>query len=280
MGKKPLVIFGARGMLGSDLTKACERSGIEYIGLDLPELDITDPNMIRSALDRAGAVVNCAAFTDVDAAEDHASDAFKVNAEAVGRLGELAKKAGIWVLHISTDYVFDGKLKRPYTEKDTPNPISTYGRSKLAGEQLLQASGCHYCILRLQWTYGANGKNFVTKLLQKAKTGAELKVVDDQVGSPTSTAEAAKAICCLIGKRPEGIFHFASSGYISRFGMAQFILQQMGLSNKLSPCKSSDYPAKAARPANSRFNCEKITPLLDGPIQPWQGPLKEFLEGL
>ncbi|MDH7598750.1 MAG: dTDP-4-dehydrorhamnose reductase [Sedimentisphaerales bacterium] len=280
MASRPVLILGSRGMLGSDLTRACTEAGIDNIGLDLPELDITDTARLKEAIQAAGAVVNCAAYTDVEAAEDNAAAAFKVNAEAVSRLGELAKKAGIWVLHISTDFVFDGTLQRPYTEKDTPNPICTYGRSKLAGEQLLQASGCHWCILRLQWTYGTNGRNFVTKLLDKARSGGQLRVVDDQIGSPTATSEAAKAICCLIRHRPEGIFHFASRGYTSRFGMAQFILDQMGLSNTLIPCKSTEYQSKAARSANSRFNCNKIRPFLDGPILPWQVPLKRFLETL
>lgn len=275
-----VVILGARGMLGSDLMGQLGRSGIDAKGYDLPECDITDTAKVRSAIQGAWAIVNCAAYTDVEAAEEHVGEAFRVNAEAVGRLGEMAKRLGIWVLHISTDFVFDGKLDRPYSEKDSPSPISTYGRSKLAGEQLLQVSGCHWCIVRLQWTYGKYGKSFVTKLLDRARSGEDLIVVDDQIGSPTATTQAAKAIVSLIKKRPEGLFHFAAEGYVSRFGMAQFICQHLGLSNRVIPRKSSDYPSKVQRPLNSRFDCTKIKAFLDSPIEPWPDPLRRFLEEL
>ncbi len=191
-------------------------------------------------------------------------------------MGNIAKKAGSWVLHIGTDFVFDGRLDRPYVETDEPNPINEYGRTKLAGERLLAESGCRHCIIRVQWTYGSAGNNFVKKLVSRAKSGG-VKVVDDQTGSPTATTEVAKVICEILPGRPEGIYHFAGSGYVSRFGMAKFIFDKLLMDVELSPCKSSDFAAPAQRPLNSRFDCSRIRRLLNRDIEPWQGPLERFL---
>ena len=136
-------------------------------------------------------MINCAAYTNVDGAESQKELAHRVNGEAVGQLGRLAAERGKWVLHFSTDFVFDGELDRPYAETDAPNPINEYGRSKLAGERLLAQSGCSHCIVRLEWTYGTHGNNFVTKIIERARASGQLKVVDDQVGSPTATTEVA-----------------------------------------------------------------------------------------
>jgi len=275
-----ITILGGKGMLGSDLVSACRQQGLNTIVLDLPEFDITNSNHLQQAVSDAQVIVNCAAYTDVDGAENEAELANQVNAEAVGRLGALAKKAGLWLLHISTDFVFDGRSDRPYVETNTPNPINEYGRSKLAGEQLLIDSGCRYCIMRVQWTYGLHGNNFVTKLIQRTKGDKALKVVDDQIGSPTATTEVVKVICKLLTSKPQGIFHFASAGYVSRYEMARFVFDQLSIDMDLSPCKTSDYVTPAARPLNSCFDCSKISPLLDKPIEAWQDPLKRFLRQL
>ena len=275
-----IVILGGRGMLGSDLATTCEREGLEPVVLDLPQFDITHDEPLRKAVADAGIIINCAAYTNVDGAESERDLAYRVNAEAVGRLGTLVRQADAWVLHVSTDFVFDGRSERPYVETDTPNPINTYGRSKLEGEQLLAQSGCKHCILRVEWTYGAAGNNFVTKLLQRAKTDKMVKVVEDQVGSPTATTEVAKTICELLKKRPEGIFHFASAGYVSRYEMAKFIVERLSMGIDIVPCKTGDFPSPAARPLNSRFDCSKIQCLLGEPIEAWQACLERFLRRL
>ena len=203
--------------------------------------------------------------------------AYKINAQAVGALGELAKKTQKWVLHISTDFVFDGRLSGAYLETDQPNPINAYGRTKLAGEQFLAQSGCSHCIIRVQWTYGRAGTNFVAKLIARAQRDKDIKVVDDQRGSPTATVEVAKAIYRLLPQRPQGLFHFAAAGCVSRFEMAKFIFENLNMPVNLIGCKTSDFPSPAARPLNSCFNCGKIQALLDEPIAPWQIPLKQFL---
>jgi dTDP-4-dehydrorhamnose reductase len=267
-------------MLGTDIVGILGQEGIEAGAWDLPEFDITNDEQLKKAVEGSEIIINCAAYTNVEKAESEADLAYEVNAEAVGRLGRFAKAAGAGVLHISTDFVFDGKSDRPYVETDATNPINTYGRTKLAGEQLLTESGCRYCIIRLEWTYGLAGNNFVKKLIERAESGRPLKVVNDQVGSPTATVEAARAICRLLPNLPEGIFHFAAAGYASRFEMAQFIFDKLGMSVDLTSCKSTDFVTAATRPLNSRFNRRKIEALLGEPIKPWQGPLEQFLEKL
>lgn len=280
MVKDRVAILGGKGMLGSDLALACQQHQLDTAVLDLPEFDITNENHLANALKEVDAVINCAAYTNVEKAESETELVYKVNAEAVGKLGSVAKDAGVWVLHISTDFVFDGKSERPYIETDPPHPINTYGASKLAGEELLVESGCRYCIMRVQWTYGSGGNNFVAKMIKRAKAGKRLKVVDDQIGSPTATTEIAKIICKLLPKKPEGVFHFASAGYVSRFEMAKFIFDKLKWQVDLSSCKTADFPTVAARPLNSRFDCSRIKALLDEPIGPWQVPLECFLERL
>jgi len=277
MAEKNLVILGARGMLGSDVTKACKAHNIKTTPLDLPEFDITNDNDLIQTVKKASAIINCAAYTNVEKAESEPLIAYRVNADAVERLGALAKAAGIWVLHISTDFVFEGLLDRPYKETDSPNPINTYGRSKLAGEQLMVESGCKNCIIRIQWTYGSEGNNFITKLIALAKSKDELKVVDDQIGSPTATAEVAEVICELLEKKPQGLFHFANAGCVSRFDMAKFIFEKLDFPVELVSCKSNEFKTAAQRPLNSRFDCGKIQALLAEPIKPWQQPLENFL---
>jgi dTDP-4-dehydrorhamnose reductase len=278
MVENRVAILGGKGMLGSDLAAACQQHRLITTVLDLPEFDITNENHLTNILKEVDAVINCAAYTDVEKAESESELAYKVNGEAVGKLGTAARGAGVWVLHISTDFVFDGKSKRPYIETDPPHPISTYGASKLAGEKLLVESGCRHCIMRVEWTYGSAGNNFVTKMIKRAKAGEKLKVVDDQMGSPTATTEIVKVICRLLSKKPEGLFHFASAGYVSRFEMARFIFDKLNMSVDLSRCKTAEFPTVAKRPLNSRFDCSKIKALLDGPIKPWQVPLERFLE--
>ncbi|MBI3985328.1 MAG: dTDP-4-dehydrorhamnose reductase, partial [Lentisphaerae bacterium] len=232
---------------------------------------------VEAALAQAAVVVNCAAYTNVDKAEEQPEVARAVNAEAVGVLGRLARQRGTYVVHISTDFVFDGKGDRPYVETDTPRPLNVYGDSKWKGELALQASGCDHAILRVEWSYGRHGVHFIAKLLERAHTGVDLKVVDDQIGAPTWTADAARAILCLLRGRHTGLYHFASGGFVSRYDMARFVLQAFDLQNRISPCSSETFPMKAVRPKNSRFNTAKIQPLLDHPIRDWQTALSEFL---
>ena len=277
---RQVVVLGARGMLGTDLVAQLCQNRIQPVVLDLPEFDITNAQQLKTAVAPAETIINCAAYTNVDKAESEPDLAYRVNAEAVGHMGRLAADSGANVVHISTDFVFDGKTDRPYTETDLTNPINAYGKTKLAGERLLAQSGCRFCIIRLEWTYGLGGTNFVKKLIERARSDEPLRVVDDQVGSPTATTEAAEAICKLLPNPPEGIFHFAAAGFTSRYEMARFIFDKLGTTIDLSPCKSADFPTAAVRPLNSCFDCSKIEAILGEPIRNWQGPLEHFLEQL
>lgn len=275
-----VAILGGKGMLGTDVASACRRQGFDVKVLDLPEFDITNERQVKNELGGIRTIVNCAAYTNVDGAESEAKLAYEVNAAAVGRLGAFVKETDGWLLHISTDFVFDGRLDRPYRETDKPNPINEYGKTKLAGEQLLSKSGCKHCILRVEWTYGSAGNNFVTKLIQRAKTNKNVRVVDDQIGSPTATTEVARVICEMLRRKPAGVFHFASAGYVSRYEMAKFVFDNLSMDVSVHACKSSDYTSAAARPLNSRFDCSKIQDILDEPIESWRGPLERFLRNL
>ena len=275
-----IVILGGKGMLGTDIQKSFRQKNFNIKVLDLPEFDITNPIQLKEAVKDAQVIINCAAYTNVDGAESESDLVYKVNAEAVGRLGNIARQTNQWILHVSTDFVFDGCLDRAYIETDETNPVNTYGKTKLSGEQLLIQSGCKYCILRIEWTYGEAGNNFVSKIIQYAGKNKKIKIVDDQIGSPTATVEVAAAICKLLEKRPEGIFHFASSGYVSRYKMAEFVFDKLSMDVNLMPCKTKDFQTPAKRPLNSRFNCSKIVDLLGIKNERWEGPLERYLRQL
>lgn len=272
-----VVILGGRGMLGSDLAAHLAAGGDTVRALDLPECDITQAAHVEQALEAAAVVVNCAAYTNVDKAEEQPALARAVNAEAVGRLGDAARRRGTYVVHISTDFVFDGAGERPYTEADSPRPLNVYGASKWEGEQALNASGCAAAILRVEWSYGRHGVHFIAKVLERARTGAELTIVDDQIGAPTWTADMARAIHCLIRGRCRGLYHFANAGYASRFEVARFVVGVRGWANRVVPCASEAFPVKAVRPKNSRFDTAKIQAVLDHAIRPWDRALAEYL---
>lgn len=279
MAFKSLTLLGGRGMLGSDLHQAALRRGLSVCVYDMPEFDITDAVQLEKIVADSEVIVNCAAYTNVEKAESEPSLADQVNGDAVGRLGQLAKAANVPVLHISTDFVFDGTRDGAYSETDPTHPISAYGRSKLRGEKLLAESGCTHCIIRVQWTYGKNGFHFITKILDAAQTRDSLKVVDDQVGSPTHTAEAARTICdCLaLPVFPTGLYHFAAAGFVSRYDMTRYLFEKQGITVPVHPCKTADFKTAAQRPLNSRFNCEKIECLLGRKISTWQEMLDHFL---
>ncbi len=228
-------------------------------------------------MQNAAAVINCAAYTNVDRAETEPAQARAVNADAVGRLGRIAARHDVHVIHISTDFVFDGTLDRPYAEDDFPQPLSVYGATKLAGEQLLRESGCSWTIVRVQWTYGSGGPNFISKFLDRAASSLELKMVDDQIGAPTWTRDVARDLVELLERRENGLFHYAADGYATRFEVARYILQVCGLERKLISCRTADFPAAARRPLNSRFNCAKIDAMLTRKRLAWKESLREFL---
>ena len=274
---KKLAIIG-NGMLGSELAVLADAAGWSVSIYDLPGFDLTNEQQLQELVDSADCIANCAAYTNVDKAESETDICTAVNATAPGKLGEFAAAAGKYVVHISTDFVFGDLTDAPQSEDDPTNPISVYGASKLAGEQNLLVSGCKCGIIRIQWSYGTNGKNFITKILELAKELPQLKVVDDQTGTPTPTRDIARVIMEFLEKRTEGLYHFAAKGYATRFEVAQKIVEYFKLDTELAPCKSSEFPAPASRPHNSKFNCAKIDAILSFPRRDWQDALQEFLK--
>jgi dTDP-4-dehydrorhamnose reductase len=275
MGNK-IVLLGAKGMLGTEVRALYADQNIS--AFDLPEFDISDAKQLEAAVYNADVVINCAAFTDVEKAESQYDFAYKVNAQAVENLGQIAAEKNIYVIHISTDFVFDGKKNSPYEETDIPRPINAYGKSKLEGEILLMENHQNCAIIRVQWTYGKNGNNFISKLISFSKQRDSLKVVDDQFGSPTWTQEVARVIRIFAENKHRGLFHYAAADYATRYDVAKFAFEKLELKTEIIPCKSSEFKSAAARPANSRFCCDKIQSLLDKPIEMWQKPLERFLE--
>ncbi len=275
---KKIVILGGNGMLGSDLQKTVRDAGIEAISLDLPNFQITDAEQLEHAVSAGDCLINCAAYTAVDKAESEPELCAAVNSMAVATLGRLAKKYKKYVVHISTDFVFGDLTGMPQSETDQTNPLSVYGATKLRGEHLLVESGCDCSILRAEWTYGVHGNNFISKILIAAKSQPQLRVVADQFGAPTDTISVCRAILNLLDQRITGTYHFANSGYASRYEVAKFIVNASGLDANIEPCNSSDFTVPAVRPKNSRFNCSKIDQVINFKRKNWQDALTEFIQ--
>ena len=264
-------------MLGSDLSTLLIDNGYEPVVFDLPDFDITKESDIKKIVDESDLIVNCAAYTAVDKAETEKATAYAVNADAVGMLGEFARSAGKYIVHISTDFVFGDESSQPLTEDSPTNPLSVYGASKLKGEELLLKTGAPASIIRVEWTYGRNGNNFIYKIRDLASKLDSMKVVSDQVGAPTPTTEVSRAVLAFLQKKPEGVFLFAADGYASRYETACFIAEQLKLDVKITPCASSEFQAPAERPKNSRFDCSKIDGVLDFKRNDWKSALCAFL---
>jgi dTDP-4-dehydrorhamnose reductase len=277
-----LLIAGAKGQLGHDCLDVL-RGRHELLGLDLPELDIADAGSVAGALDRfpAHVIVNCAAYTKVDAAETERDAAWRVNVEGARALGEAAARRGCRVIHISTDYVFDGRkpVPQPYVESDPTGPQCHYGVTKLAGEIALQKTGARCAILRTAWLYGAHGPNFLKTMLRLAvkHPGKPIRVVADQHGSATWSWRLAQQIAAIIEADAEGLFHATAEGHGTWFELAGFFLQQMGVPHEVTAITTADYPTPARRPANSILeNARLKTAGLNGMV-PWQVDVAEFV---
>jgi dTDP-4-dehydrorhamnose reductase len=220
-------------------------------------------------------IINAAAFNDVDGAELAEAQALAVNAAGPGNLADSAAAVGAGLVHISTDYVFDGTKGRAYTEDDAPNPLSVYGRSKYEGERRVLGSKASACVLRTAWLYGVHGKNFVKAIMERAKQGKPLEVVADQVGSPTSTSDLASAISELIETPARGLFHVANAGGCSRFEMAKAIVRG---SVEVRPITTAQAARRAVRPANSTLTSVRWPQTGLPPLRPWQAALNDFLD--
>jgi dTDP-4-dehydrorhamnose reductase len=254
-----LLVTGAGGMLGQDVVSACRRQAAEVVGLTRAQLDITDGPAVDKAMGthRPDVVVNCAAWTDVDGAEDHEREATRVNSEGAGLVAVAAAEVGAAILHPSSDYVFDGKKRSPYVESDPTDPLSAYGRSKLGGETSVAAVNRRHFVVRSSWLFGAGGRNFVETMLQLADQQPEVLVVSDQVGCPTYTVHLAGAIARLIEGEAYGVHHVAASGSCSWFEFAQEIFDQSGVECRVMGGSTRMLARKAPRPPYSALESER-----------------------
>ena len=252
-----VLVTGADGQLGRPLVSTLAADAqMSVLGVDRERLDVTDPASIAAVMTEFGpdVVVNCAAWTAVDAAEEHEAAATAVNGTAVGLVARACADNGAWLVHLSTDYVFDGRARSPYPEDALPNPVSAYGRSKLAGEIAVQRElpDRHY-IVRTAWLYGLHGQNFVRTILRALAQRGSVDVVDDQLGQPTYAPDLARQIQALIRRRPTaGIFHGTNSGMTTWYGFTRAIVEEAGIpESAVRPTNSAAFPRPAIRPAYS-----------------------------
>jgi dTDP-4-dehydrorhamnose reductase len=271
-----ILVVGANGMLGRDMMALI---GDPARGVDIGEIDITSlestERIIRTL--KPEAVINCAAYTDVDGCETNAEKAMQVNGEGVAHLAMATREIGARLVHVSTDYVFDGSKGSPYVEDDAPCPLGVYGESKLAGE-LNAAFNPDHLIVRTQWLYGLHGKNFVETMLRLAVEKDELSVVDDQVGSPTWAVDLSHAVLALLKGGHRGVYHAANSGFCSWNEFAQAIFEEAGLSVKVNGMTTDELNRPARRPLYSTLDCSKLEQDAGFRPQPWRSALKAYLQ--
>jgi len=276
-----IVVTGAKGMLGRDLVEVIS-GRFEVMGIDIEEADITDLNSIRKATSerKPGFLIHCAAYTDVDGCEVETDLAYRINVVGTRNVAKCASEFDIPILYISTDFVFDGGKESPYREYDQPGPISEYGYMKLAGEYFVRRLSRKSYIVRTAWLYGLHGRNFVATVLDLARRETTLRVVNDQVGSPTYTRDLSGKLSELIEARAEyGIYHITNSGSCSWFDFAGRILENSGLRGiTLEPISTAESGRAASRPSNSVLENRALR--LEGlkPLRPWEEALSEYLK--
>lgn len=277
-----VLITGAKGQLGQDMTTLCMSRGFTCIAADSKTLDITNRKCVDEfvRLHCPDVIINCAAYNAVDLAEEEWKKAFLVNGLGVKNLALAANEHSSVLVHYSTDYVFDGRIERPYTIADTPHPISRYGESKLLGENLLRDLCDRYFLIRTSWVFGKGNSNFVLKLLDWSRDKTELSVVDDQISSPSYTVDLAKVTLDLIPTQSYGLYHCTNSGICSRYDWAQYILQLIKWKGVLHRAKSSDFKTAAQRPEHSVLDNFGTDETLGYTLPSWQDATTRYMNDI
>ena len=278
-----VLVTGAKGQLGTDLMNELARQGLEGIGVDVEEMDITDADACRRVISqaKADAVIHCAAYTAVDAAEDQVELCRKINGEGTRNVAVACREAGVKLMYISTDYVFDGKGTRPWEPDDKRAPLNVYGQTKYEGEIAIEELVERYFIVRIAWVFGVAGKNFIKTMLRLGREKGAVSVVDDQVGSPTYTYDLARLLTDMIQTDRYGCYHATNEGECSWYEFAREIFRQAGMDEvKVTPVSSEAFAAKAKRPANSRMSKEKLTENGFKRLPDWQDALRRFLRAI
>ena len=276
-------VTGVKGQLGYDVMNELARRGLERIGVDVEEMDITDAGACERVIKEAApdAVIHCAAYTAVDAAEDNRDLCHMVNGEGTKHIAKVCGELDIPMMYISTDYVFNGQGERPWEPDDHREPLNVYGLTKYEGEIAVEQLLKKYFIVRIAWVFGLNGKNFIKTMLRLGKERGAVSVVDDQIGSPTYTYDLARLLVDMIQTDRYGRYHATNEGLCSWYEFACEIFRQAGMDEvKVTPVDSASYPAKAKRPFNSRMSKEKLTENGFERLPSWQDALGRYLEVL
>ena len=280
-----ILVTGSNGQLGSEIRELTKNDGTNvYFYTDVSELDITDKSAVNKFIEnqQIDIVVNCAAYTQVDKAEEEEKTAFLINATAPGNLAVACKKYDATLFHISTDYVFDGSNNVPYIETESTSPLGVYGRSKLEGEEFIQQSGCNYLIIRTSWLYSSFGNNFVKTIARLSSEKDELKVVFDQIGTPTYARDLATVIFAIIQndqfKDRKGVYHYSNEGVCSWYDFAKAINDLFGNNCNIIPCHSDEFPAKVPRPHYSVLDKTNIKNDFSIEIGYWKDSLCKCVE--
>ncbi len=278
-----VLVTGAKGQLGRDVMDELEARGLEGIGVDIEEMDITDGEACKTVITEAkpDAVIHCAAYTAVDAAEDNLELCRKINGEGTRNIAKVCKALDIKMMYISTDYVFDGGGQRPWEPDDHREPLNVYGLTKYEGEIGVEQNLQKYFIVRIAWVFGLNGKNFIKTMLRLGREKGCVSVVDDQIGSPTYTYDLARLLVDMIQTEQYGRYHATNEGLCSWYEFACEIFKQAGMDEvKVTPVDSKEFAAKARRPGNSRMSKEKLTEKGFGRLPSWQDALSRYLADL
>ena len=271
-------VTGVKGQLGYDVMNELEKQGLEGIGVDIDEMDITDADQVNKVIKEAApdAVIHCAAYTAVDAAEDNEEICRKVNAQGTENIAKVCEELDIKMMYISTDYVFNGQGERPWEPDDKREPLNVYGQTKYEGELAIEEHVKKFFTVRIAWVFGVNGKNFIKTMLNLGKTHDHLTVVNDQTGSPTYTYDLARLLVDMIQTDKYGRYHATNEGICTWYEFACEIFKQAGMNVSVAPVSSDEYPAKAKRPSNSRMDKSKLTANGFTPLPTWQDALKRL----
>ena len=278
-----VLVTGVKGQLGHDVMNELALRGIEGTGVDVEEMDITDRTACETVIsqEKPDAVIHCAAYTAVDAAEDNLELCRKINAEGTRNIARVCKAMDTKMMYISTDYVFNGGGERPWEPDDHREPLNVYGLTKYEGEIAVEQNVQKYFIVRIAWVFGVNGKNFIKTMLRLGKEKGAVTVVNDQIGSPTYTYDLARLLVDMIQTDKYGRYHATNEGLCSWYEFACEIFRQAGMDEvKVTPVDSSGFPAKAKRPSNSRMSKEKLTENGFERLPSWQNALERYLKAL
>lgn len=278
-----VLVTGVKGQLGYDVVRELEKRGHEAVGVDIEEMDITNAEQVDSVLKSTepDAVIHCSAYTAVDRAEDEVDVCRRVNAEGTKNIATVCAELGCKMMYISTDYIFSGDGERPWEPDDEANPLNVYGQTKYEGEQEIKSRLDNYFIVRISWVFGINGNNFIKTMLRLGKENGAVKVVEDQIGSPTYTEDLSVLLVDMIESDAYGQYHATNEGICSWYEFAKEIFRAAGMTNvQVTPVASGEFPVKAKRPFNSRMSKEKLVKNGFNKLPTWQDAVSRYVKEL